>query len=133
MRHILTLFHYYHRGGNCPVVPRTRISMVWASHQANHRPRPPFYVALWEGANHETRRTTKPIYGLPSSDRRIIRAKEPMGGAISTPCHLQPTRGLVYLAPHRYRCSQQPKERHYRLIAQSNPARLRNNPHSNIF
>src|SRR5216684_5031639 len=33
--YIPTLFHHYHRGGNRPVIPRTRVSMVWTPHQVN--------------------------------------------------------------------------------------------------
>src|SRR5713226_4492622 len=67
-RHILTLFHHYHRGGNRPTVPRTCVPMVWPSNQTNHRPRPTFHVTLRKGANHATRHPTKSIHGLPPSN-----------------------------------------------------------------
>src|SRR5258708_29074732 len=87
-RHIPTLFYVYHRGGDRPTISRTRISMVWAPTETNHRPRPPLHITLREGVNHAPGHPTEPIHGLSPSNRWVIRTKEPMGGTIPPFSHV---------------------------------------------
>ena len=125
---ISTMQHRYHGTRNCPTIPRSRVQVVWTSHQDNQRPRPPIHITLWESIHSPTWNTAESIDGIPPPNRRPLRKEEPMGGAVPPSSHIRCTGRLDTMASACLRSSQQPEKHYHWLIAQSNPVGLQHHP-----
>src|SRR6267142_335827 len=81
--------------------------MVRITDQNDQRLRPLLYVSLWQSIDAETWRSTKSFHSIPPTNRRLIRAQEPMGRTISTIGDIYATRRLDRMAFNSYGSTQQ--------------------------
>src|SRR6266436_1616464 len=128
--HLPPMLGYYHRPGDCAALPGLRISMVRPTYQNDQRSRPQIHLVLRKSPLRETRYRTKPIYSVPSPNRRTIRTKEPMDRTIPSISHLKRPKGMDTLARARYDCAQQPNQHYYGTLAQPNPLWVQ--PHAQL-
>src|SRR6266403_1157627 len=96
--HLPPMLGYYHRSGDCAALPGLRISMVRPTYQNDQRSRSQIHLVLRKSPLRETQYRTKPIYGVPSPDRRTIGTKEPMDRTIPPTSYLERSERLDALA-----------------------------------
>src|SRR5258708_26798850 len=85
---ISPMLHYDHRPGNSGPLPQEYLPLVRSPQESHNRQGPSIHFSLRKGVSCQDRGPTEHLDGLPSTNGRAIRMKEPMDRAIPLYSHI---------------------------------------------
>jgi len=128
--HLPPMLRHHYRPWDRPTLFGLHLSMVRPTNQDDKRLRSQIHFPIWQSTRRKARNPTKPIYGIPSPNRRAIRTEESMDRAIPTTGNLERPQGMDALAHTCNNSTQQPDQYNHWTIPQPDPLWIQ--PHTQL-